>query len=420
MAIPRKQPALRASTPAGSLPDIPHLPPSLAEDDGFVEWDRGQRAWWDNVRAAVNSTALDTDRRTNRIEKSITVGLNTLSASFTEQIELVVDDLGALATRTTSLETSVNTPTTGLLARVSTIETTYATDAEVSSSISTAISAEVTARDTAITTAVNIEASARATADGLIHARWGVNIDVNGRIAGRINLDGTNASSTFLVAVDKFVVENANGTITAMDIRTGGKIVFGADIQSDNYVAATSGWRIERAGNAELNNVTVRGTLYSSAGTIGGFTLASNSFSAGSGGNKIEIASDVGTKGFGLRVGVTGAFTHHAEIDKNGITGFYYDTLSDEGGFQLRNVDATSGTNDGTLTLYDNGGSVAIRLRAYDSSIMIDGVKVLGPQEPAIADIALSGVSYGPEAASIEDKINAILAAMRAHGLIDT
>lgn len=56
----------------------------------------------------------------------------------------------ALASRASALEASVYTPSTGLLARVSTIETTYATDSEVSSSVSTAISAEVTNRNNAI------------------------------------------------------------------------------------------------------------------------------------------------------------------------------------------------------------------------------------------------------------------------------
>lgn len=123
-----------------------------------------------------------------------------------------------------------------------------------------------------LSASITTEAVARAAADGSIEAMWGVEVDVNGHISGRINLDGTNASSTFLIAVDKFQVVNANGTVTAFDIRTGGAIVMGADVQSDNFVAGATGWRIERlTGDAEFHNATIRGTLNAddiAAGTI--------------------------------------------------------------------------------------------------------------------------------------------------------
>lgn len=232
-----------------------------------------------------------------------------------------------LSSRITTLESQVQTPTTGLLARVNTIETTYATDSEVSASIASVTSAyqaadakKITVQGTApgspnvndlwidtadnnkakfwdgsawqyrqdgvLSAAVTTEQSARVAADGAIHARWGVNIDVNGRIAGRINLNGTNASSTFLVAVDKFVVENANGTVTLLDIRSGGKIVFGADVQSDNFAAGSAGWRVERnSGNAEFNNVTVRGTIKAGTTVEAGVIPTGNEADVGGGGS---------------------------------------------------------------------------------------------------------------------------------------
>lgn len=45
-------------------------------------------------------------------------------------------------------------------------------------------------------------------------------------------------------------------------------------IQSDNYVAGSSGWQIQRdTGNAEFNNITARGTIVATAGSIGGWTI---------------------------------------------------------------------------------------------------------------------------------------------------
>lgn len=208
----------------------------------------------------------------------------------------------ALASRASALEASVDTPTTGLLARVTTIESAYVDASGAYAQAVAAITAELSGPSGDIYAAIEVESNARATVDEALastiaqltavvgdqsasiiteetvrasqvnglYARWGVAIDINGHVAGRINLDGTNESSSFTVAVDKFVVTNANGTITAFDIRTGGKIVFGADVQSDNFVANTSGWRLERSsGDVEFGSGTFRGIVRGGATAFG-------------------------------------------------------------------------------------------------------------------------------------------------------
>jgi hypothetical protein len=74
-------------------------------------------------------------------------------------------------------------------------------------------------------------------------------------------------SSDFTVTID--------GTTSAQTIvftSPSGAIQVTTDLESDNYVAGTSGWHIERdTGNAEFQNATIRGTLNASdisAGTI--------------------------------------------------------------------------------------------------------------------------------------------------------
>jgi len=62
-------------------------------------------------------------------------------------------------------------------------------------------------------------------------------------------------------------------------------------IRSSNYSAGSNGWIITNTGTAEFNNVTVRGTIISSNGTIGGFTLSSNTLNAGSGSDQITIST---------------------------------------------------------------------------------------------------------------------------------
>lgn len=61
-------------------------------------------------------------------------------------------------------------------------------------------------------------------------------------------------------------------SLTAAKIKSG-SITVGQFIQSANYVALTSGWRINGDGTAELANAIVRGGVYASYGLIGGNTI---------------------------------------------------------------------------------------------------------------------------------------------------
>ena len=54
-----------------------------------------------------------------------------------------------------------------------------------------------------------------------------------------------------------------------------------AIIKSSNFVSGTSGWQIKGGGNAEFNDVTVRGTIYASSGEFAG-TLKATNIKAGS------------------------------------------------------------------------------------------------------------------------------------------
>ncbi|MFA5663446.1 hypothetical protein, partial [Castellaniella sp.] len=69
-------------------------------------------------------------------------------------------------------------------------------------------------------------------------------------------------------------------------------------IQSTSYVAGTSGFRLSANGNAELNNAVLRGTIYATAGLIGGNTITSTevkspTFSEGSAGWRLKSSGDV-------------------------------------------------------------------------------------------------------------------------------
>jgi hypothetical protein len=74
-----------------------------------------------------------------------------------------------------------------------------------------------------------------------------------------------------------------DGTTLARFITPGSlpAFVLAQDLQSDNYAAGSDGWKIERdTGSAEFNDVTVRGTVYASAGTFAGsLSAATGTFS---------------------------------------------------------------------------------------------------------------------------------------------
>lgn len=62
---------------------------------------------------------------------------------------------------------------------------------------------------------------------------------------------------------------------------TAGNGVIGGTLKTSNYVAGSSGWILRPDGMAELSGVIVRGTIYSTAGNIGGITINANGLNAG-------------------------------------------------------------------------------------------------------------------------------------------
>ena len=224
-----------------------------------------------------------------------TTSISSLQTTVTAQ----GNSITAQGTRITSLESSVNTATTGLLARVATIEGAYVTDTEVSA----AIASEVSARNGAITAAVSAETSARVAADGAIHARWGVAIDVNGAVVGRVQLDGTNQTSAFTVDASKFTVWNGTSAVPPFQV-IGGQVrvanlsLVSADIGDRSLAnidsaAATKLGGIAAGADVTLNAINGGLTINSGGVTLAGTgAIKSSNFSAGSSGWGINANGD--------------------------------------------------------------------------------------------------------------------------------
>ncbi len=76
--------------------------------------------------------------------------------------------------------------------------------------------------------------------------------------------------------IANLAVDNAKVANMAVDKLIAGSLNIGAYIQSSNYVAGTSGFRINGAGFAEFSGIIARGQINATSGAIGGITIASN------------------------------------------------------------------------------------------------------------------------------------------------
>lgn len=74
------------------------------------------------------------------------------------------------------------------------------------------------------------------------------------------------------LAVDNAKIANVN----VSKLRAG-QLSVGAYIESSNYQSGATGFHINANGNAEFQNATVRGTVYATAGTIGGVRIENSS-----------------------------------------------------------------------------------------------------------------------------------------------
>lgn len=134
-------------------------------------------------------------------------------------------------------------------------------------------------------------------------ATWSVKIaaDNNGMkyfsgISLGLTGSGTSTQSQCIFLVDRFVLMTAaNGTYMTPFYMTNGATYINEalikdasittakiaqQIQSSNYVSGSAGWMINKNGNAEFNNVTVRGAVYASSGEFSGVVKA-KSFEGG-------------------------------------------------------------------------------------------------------------------------------------------
>ena len=116
-------------------------------------------------------------------------------------------------------------------------------------------------------------------------------------------------------------------------------------LQSTNYSSGSAGWKILKSGVVEFEQATIRGNISATTGSIGGYTINSNSLFAGSGSTRVSLSTadgiSLGSNTFGsapFRVTRAGALTATSATITGALT--------------LTNVDGT--------TVEYNGGNLQV------------------------------------------------------------
>ena len=252
----------------------------------------------------------------------VNASISTLDSKVTSNVtrmdKAIADEKNARTDAISSLNSSLTSTINSKVSEVSTALSTHETSSaekfgqisasfdDVNSSITEWSQAMATA-DEALSTRIDqlkvtingnttaIETTSKALTDfkGNVDASYSIKIatDKNGmKYATGMSLgltgSGTNVQSQCIFLVDRFVLMTAAGGSyqTPFYVANGACYIRDAwirdasittakiaqQIQSTNYKAGSAGWMLNKNGNAEFNNVTVRGTVYATSGKFTG------------------------------------------------------------------------------------------------------------------------------------------------------
>ncbi|EIW7013954.1 DUF1983 domain-containing protein [Escherichia coli] len=217
--------------------------------------------------------------------KTLSASVAGNSANLDRIDEVIVNDREATARSLLSLQTDVN----GNKASINSLNQTFSDYQQAMATKVNSITATVNGHTSAIIT----NAQAIANVNGDLSAMYNIKVGVssNGQYyaAGMgIGVENTPSGmqSQVIFLADRFAVTTAAGNSVALPfvIQNGETFIrasfiqdgtienakIGNYIQSNNYAAGSAGWKLNKAGDAEFNNVTVRGVVYASGGRFTG------------------------------------------------------------------------------------------------------------------------------------------------------
>lgn len=208
-----------------------------------------------DVQGLSTSIAQETSQR-----QSADAAEASIRAAAVASLQSQVDDratLAALASEQTARAAADAALARDLVAMTSSFGESIASlhrEYQVRAAQDTSISSSVTTLSSSVgslQSTVNVLAAAYIVGGQAI-ATWGFKLDANGKVVGMQAIAASGGSQS----------------------ETGVIVFAGADLQSDNFVSGSSGWRIKSSGDVEFQSGIFRGTISSGSTIASGATIA--------------------------------------------------------------------------------------------------------------------------------------------------
>ncbi|RGD11115.1 phage tail protein [Enterobacter sp. AM17-18] len=271
-----------------------------------AQTDKASGGIQNNAIALITSTLAQVNQR-----NLLSVQYGDNKASIDRVDNVMADASKAVAESLRVLDSS----TGGNTANVTDLSKTLADFTQASATQINSLKVTVNGQSAAIVQNSQVSADINNNLNAMYSIKVAVDSNGNQYAAGMgIGVQNTPAGmqSQVLFLADRFaVMTQAGGTVTLPFVIQGGQaffndaffrnasIEFGKitdSLKSDNFVSgsAGTGWNLPKSGNAELNNVTIRGTVYATNGSFKG-TVEATTF-----------VGDIANMGIGSDVNISG------------------------------------------------------------------------------------------------------------------
>lgn len=227
-----------------------------------------------------NALANDTDVRRMTKENG------KRKAEYVQAVNLIADETQARVEALTALKAQIDDE---VVASITEVQTALATETDARTTADTALSAQL--GDTQAALNEKLDSWVDAESAG---AQYGVKlglkyngVEYSAGMSMELVGSGESVRSQFIFDANRFAISNGIGAgsgqwalpfvvesnqvfIQSAVIKDGSitNAKIGNMIQSNNYVAGSQGWAIDKSGTAELSNATVRGNLYANNGNF--------------------------------------------------------------------------------------------------------------------------------------------------------
>lgn len=249
-----------------------------------------------------NALANDTDVRRMTKENG------KRKAEYVQAVNLIADETQARVEALTQLKAQIDDE---VVASITEVQTALATETEARTTADTALSAQL--GDTQAALNEKLDSWVDAESAG---AQYGVKlglkyngVEYSAGMSMELVGSGAGVKSQFIFDANRFAISNGVGSgsgqwalpfvvesnqvfIQSAVIKDGSitNAKIGNRIQSNNYVAGSQGWAIDKSGSAEFSNATVRGNLYANSGNFA-FNGTNNTVQINGNGITVNLAN---------------------------------------------------------------------------------------------------------------------------------